>query len=153
MEQPFLTRRRLIAGLALGAAPALVMPSMVQAEVATDAELLHAWNMRQHMLALIERRGSFFHAETYSPAEAEQFDRAEMIIYAVPATTASGALVKMWVALSHMGGQIRDEDDRAEHDGIRRADLADVRSFIRDRDFDMVVAFSAIEALTSLVEG
>lgn len=118
-----------------------------------DAELLAAWNERQSALAKIEARGAFYWCETHSPKLAARFDRAEMQVYTLPASTPRGILAKLWVALSHMGGVVRNEDERAHWCAIRRADFAEVQSFAAEFDFDCSTVWSAIVSLNATVEG
>lgn len=148
---PEVSRRAIISGMI--AAPAFVAASATAAQTKSDAPILAAWHTRQAALKKIETRGNFYYAETHSPVETEAFDKAEMAVANLPASTPAGVIAKLWVALSHMGGQIASEEDRAESDLMRRAHLPAVSLLKRDLDFDLHVMVSAIEALTVIAEG
>lgn len=144
------TRRNIIA--ALLASPFVACATLAIAADDKDARLIAAWNTRQSALATIEARGNFFHAETHSPEAAQAFDLAEMDVHTIPAATTRGAICKLWIALSHIG-IVHNEDDRREHDAIRRADLPEVASFADQMGFAEAGIFAAIRNLTFIVEG
>lgn len=149
---PFqLSRRRAVAALAVGAAPALAAATALPVNQAQDAELLSTWELRQRTLAQIEQRGPFHMSEWHSPKQTEIFDEAETRIVDLPAVTPQGLLAKLWVAFSHVG-DIRSEEDRVVHGAIRRADIDDVRPFMDEADLELEAVFRTIDALTAIVE-
>jgi hypothetical protein len=109
-----------------------------------DDPAVMAWNMRQRLLSEIERKGSYFDANTTAPDINNLLDTAEESFRFVQAVTLHGILAKLWVALSHLGGDCRRVDDHLEHDAIRRADTREVSTFIREWDFGEEVLFGAI---------
>lgn len=149
-ETPISTTRRGL--LAAFLASPVILNTVAFAAESKDAALLSAWNTRQTALATIEARGCFYSAETHSPAETKTFDLAEMEVHNTPAATTQGAITKLWVALSHTD-YVRTEEERHQHDAMRRADMAEVASFARDLDFAAEGLFRAICDLTAIVEG
>jgi hypothetical protein len=109
-----------------------------------DDPAVKAWNVRQRMLSEIERKGSYFDANTTAPEINRLLDTAEESFRFVQAVTLQGVLAKLWVALSHLGGVCRRNDDHLEHDAVRRADTNEVSTFIREWDFGEEVLFGAI---------
>jgi hypothetical protein len=146
-----ISRRRAVAALAVGAAPALAAATALPANQTQDAELLATWELRQRTLAQIEQRGPFRASEWHSPKETKIFDDAEVRIVASPALTPRGVLAKLWVAFSYVG-DVHSEEDHIVHGAIRRADIDDVRPFMDDADFELEAVFKTIEALTAIVE-
>lgn len=116
-----------------------------------DAELLEAWNERQMALAMIEERGRYYNAETHAPRASKMFDAAEARVDKLPATTFHGILAKLWVALAASGGHVRDEEDRAQGDAIRRADLAEVEAFATELEYEQSTILSAIRSVNAKV--
>lgn len=151
MAQHETTRRAVIS--ALMAVPVMAISTVAVAQGSPDAELIQSWNARQKALAAIEANGSFFKAETHSPAATKRFDDAEMRVFNLPAKTVEGAILKLWVALAHSGGQMQSDEQRAQWDTIRRADLAAVESFADDVDFDTALIFQSIRALSAIGRG
>jgi hypothetical protein len=96
-------------------------------------------------LAAIEMRcGGFYHAEQVSPKLAEEFDEIDEAFRFVRAETLQGILAKLWVALEYSLGPIRSEQERADHDSIRRGDTDEVAAFSRNFDFGPEILFGAI---------
>ena len=112
-----------------------------------DFALVEAWNDRQIALAMIEERGRYYDADSHAPRALKMFDAAEKRISQLPATTFPGILAKLWLALAASGGQITDEEDRAQSDAIRRADLAEVEAFEVELEYEQSTILSAIRDL------
>ena len=107
------------------------------------------WNRRQGALAAIELQCRFYSA---SEAQIELLAEAEDALDdTTPAQSLQGVLAKMWVALSHSGGAVKCENDRAESDAIRRADTAEVAAFIKNWDAEAQYLFSAICDLERII--
>ncbi|HEX8388247.1 MAG TPA: hypothetical protein VF636_04455 [Sphingomonas sp.] len=143
-----------LASIIATASPAAAIADLAMLPVpddSPDAELLTAWNDRQMALAMIEERGRFFSGERHSPGAAKMFEEADMLVYKLPAETPAGILAKLWVALSFGGGLVATEEDRAETDAIRRADLAEVETFADTLDCDQEIVFGVIRNLEAQV--
>lgn len=116
-----------------------------------DADLFDAWNERQMALARIEERGNYYHCETHSPADAAIVNHAEERIIQTDAVTTRGVLIKLWVAFSFMGG-VWKAADRARHDAIRRAEIAEVETYTSMMDCEERAVFNTVKSLTAIVE-
>lgn len=110
---------------------------------------VQAWNARQTALAAIEREGRFFGA---GDRLIDNYSDTESGFAALSAESLSGIAAKLIVALSHMGRYCHTEEDRVEHDAVRRADMAEVATFIDRWDFGEQVLFSAICDLARVVK-
>jgi hypothetical protein len=134
--------------------PATAIANLSMLEVpdgSPDFDLLEAWNERQVALALIEQRGRYFSGGSHSPVAFAMFEKADSLVYKLPAKTPAGILAKLWVALSYGGDPVTTEEDRAETDAIRRADLAEVETFADTLNCDQEIVFSAIRSLDAQV--